>query len=172
MVESESLVSTEVAQDIRREVGELVETYGGKISNDGVISLPADGSFAVNQAVLADEFKTFLDDFCPKLLQSLRQHSSHIQDVRVEGHASSEWTASSSERERFLNNLDLSQRRAYAVLAYCLDWLNDPNLFRWATEKITAVGFSSARPVLNPDQTEKRERSRRVEFSYIVNYDF
>ncbi len=173
LLESQLLVSTAVANDVRQEVGEIVETYGGRIGTDGVISLPTSGSFAVNRSVPTTEFKSFLDDFCPKLLQSMQQHkhSDHIEIIRVEGHASSEWRTSNSERERFLNNLDLSQRRAYAVLAYCLDTLVEPGLFEWATKKITAVGFSSARPVLNEDMTENKEESRRVAFSYIVNYE-
>ena len=171
--ESKSLVSAAVAQDIRDEVGGIVTKYGGKIGPDGVISLPADISFATNEATLTTEFKSFLQTFCPRLLLSLHEHehSDQIQDVRVGGHSSSEWLNSTSQQEKFLNNLDLSQRRAFAVSSYCLQLLDDPDLIAWATETMTSVGFSSARPIFNPDQTENRELSRRVEFSYIVRYE-
>ncbi len=171
-LDSDSLISTEVAEGINKKIGEIVRRFGGEIGPNGVISVPSTKSFASGEATLTVEFKDFLTDFCPKYLQELHQHQSFIRDIRIEGHASSEWSASNSIQERFLNNLDLSQRRAYAVLSHCLKLLeNDNYLFEWATKKITAVGFSSARPILNRDNKEDKERSRRVDFSYIINHN-
>lgn len=169
--ESESLLSTLVAKDIRKEVGAIVEKYGGQIGPDGVISFATAGHFSSNDSSLTAKFKKVLDELCPNLLQSLHKHADSIRSVRVEGHASSEWR-SDSAKERFLNNLDLSQRRAYEVLAYCLDGLAEgTDLYEWATQTVTAVGFSSARPIFGPDNSEDKEASRRVAFSYIENYE-
>ena len=169
--ESESLLSTLVAKDIRKEVGAIVKKYGGQIGPDGVISFATAGHFSSNDSSLTAKFKKVLDELCPNLLQSLHKHADSIRSVRVEGHASSEWR-SDSAKERFLNNLDLSQRRAYEVLAYCLEGLPEgTDLYEWATQTVTAVGFSSARPIFGPDNSEDKEASRRVAFSYIENYE-
>ena len=171
-LDAQEVISTAVSKQISQKVGEVVQQYGGQIGPDGVISVPNQRSFESGQASLTIEFRQFLDEFCPRFLRTLRDYSENIQDVRVEGHASSEWGTATSEHERFLKNLDLSQKRAFNVLEYCLDVLDDPVLWRWASRKITAVGFSSARPIYKADQkTEDKDLSRRFAFSYIVNYD-
>ncbi len=168
---SNTLISTEVAKNINQRLGELVREFGGEIGSDKVISVPSDRSFSSGSATLTTEFKSFLSDFCPKFIHELNQYPHSVQDIRVEGHASSEWSTSSSIQDRYLKNLDLSQRRAYAVLSYCLEILGKGQLFDWAKQKITAVGFSSTRPILDKNLNEDKDRSRRVAFSYIVNYD-
>lgn len=171
-LESNTLISTKVAKNINQRLGEIVREFGGDIGPHGVISVPSDRSFSTGSAILTIEFKSFLSDFCPKLIHELHQHSAYINDIRVEGHASSEWDSSTSAQDRFLNNLDLSQRRAYAVLSYCLELLANSDLFDWATQKITAVGFSSSRPKIDENTNqEDKVKSRRVAFSYIVNYE-
>ena len=170
-LDSQANISNKVSNQISREVGEVVQRFGGQIGQDGVITVPNQRSFELGQASLTEEFREFLDEFCPHYLQTLRDYSDNIQDVRVEGHASSEWRTTASEHQRFMNNLDLSQKRAFSVLEYCLSALRDPELWRWASQKITAVGFSSARPIYKADQTtEDKDLSRRFAFSYIVNY--
>ena len=170
-LDSNTLVSTEIANKIKNRLGEIVREFGGEIGPDNVISVPSDKIFESGNAELTIEVQTFLREFCQKFIKALSEDPDHIQDIRVEGHSSSEWDASTSVQDRYLKNLDLSQRRAYAVLSYCLEQMKDTQLFDWTTQKITAVGFSSARPVLDDQLNEDKEKSRRVAFSYIVNYD-
>ena len=171
-LESNTLISTEVAIKISQEVGEIVREFGGEIGPDKVINIPSERGFPSGSAILTKDFQDFLGKFCPKLVNVLAQNPKNIEDIRVEGHASSEWKKSSSTQDRYLKNLDLSQRRAYAVLSYCLEVLREyPLLFDWAIKKITAVGYSSSRPILNEAQNEDKDKSRRVVFSYIVNYN-
>ena len=165
-------ILSEVDKEISKQVGSLVEDFGGKMEPNGVLYFPNKQNFTSGSSSLTPKFKGFLDDFCPRYIESLSQFPDDIQDIRVGGHSSSEWGASSSTEEGYLKNLDLSQQRAYAVLSYCLDVLKgNPDLFNWAREKITAVGYSSSRPILDENNEEDKEESRRVSFSVIFNND-
>ena len=106
---AQTRISNTVSNQISQEVGEVVERYGGQIGPDNVITVPNQRSFERGQARLTEEFRDFLDEFCLHYLQTLRNYSHNVQDVRFEGHASSEWGTTASEQERFMNNLDLSQ---------------------------------------------------------------
>ena len=70
--------------------------------------------------------------------------------------------------EAYVANLDLSQRRSQAVLRACPEVAGDPATERWARRHLVAVGYSSARPVLDGD-VEDRVRSRRVVFSVALD---
>jgi outer membrane protein OmpA-like peptidoglycan-associated protein len=75
-----------------------------------------------------------------------------ISMIRVEGHT--------DDRGAEKANLDLSQRRAQAVVAY---------LVRKgvAAARLEAAGFGEARPIAPNDTAENRGRNRRVEFVIV-----
>ena len=54
------------------------------------------------------------------------------------------------------------------MLSACLDVVGEPATERWARRHLVAVGYSSARPVLDGD-VEDRVRSRRVVFSVALD---
>ena len=89
------------------------------------------------------------------------EYSKYLSEVVIEGHADS--------RGDYMLNLDLSQKRAYAVLNYLL---SAENTYLTSQQKrqlrkiTTATGRSSSDPVLNPDGTENEDASRRVEFKF------
>ena len=172
-LEGEELVSRAISEKIQERVGQVVEQYGGNFGNDGTISLPSQGNFKQGAATLTDEFKHFLseEEFCERLLQQLMDCKQHIRAVRIEGHTSSEWDTVETQLDKFLENLQLSQNRAQAVAEYCLRSLDDAELLDWSTKHLTAVGFSSQRPILGSDGSEDQVQSRRVAFSYIIKQD-
>ena len=88
-------------------------------------------------------------------------YRDHIEEVRIEGHTSSEWEESSDPLQAYLGNMVLSQGRTFEVLSYVagLSGVWDP----WLKERLTANGLSSSRLVLN-NGIEDRTASRRVEF--------
>ncbi len=172
-LEGEELVSRAISEKIQERVGQVVEQYGGNFGNDGTISLPSQGNFKQGAATLTDEFKHFLseEEFCERLLQQLMDCKQHIRAVRIEGHTSSEWDTVETQLDKFLENLQLSQNRAQAVAEYCLRSLDNAELLDWSTKHLTAVGFSSQRPILGSDGSEDQVQSRRVAFSYIIKQD-
>lgn len=120
--------------------------------------------FPQNSAILEPQFELILSDFFPRYLTVLRGYLEVIEEIRIEGHSSSEWTVGMDPLDAFFENMRLSQDRTRAVLKYSLG-LEDTQLDReWTTKKITANGLSSSRLVLNEDGSENSVASRRVEF--------
>lgn len=127
--------------------------------------------FQVGSSELNQHFKNILDNFFPRFIQILTdpKYKDEIEEIRIEGHTSSEWAGESSPYQAYFNNMELSQNRTRNVLIYILSKIKDEKLFNWTKSKLTANGLSSSKLIYNLDQTEKKERSRRVEFKIKTN---
>ena len=127
--------------------------------------------FKVGSAELNNHFKRILDSFFPRFIQILTdtKYKKYIEEIRIEGHTSSEWQGESSSRQAYFNNMELSQDRTRKVLEYVLSQIKDEELFIWTKNRLTANGLSSSKLIHNNDQTENQERSRRVEFKIKTN---
>ncbi len=127
--------------------------------------------FQVGSAELNDHFKLILNDFFPRFLQIITdaKYKNDIEEIRIEGHTSSEWEGITSPREAYYHNMELSQDRTRKVLEYLLDQVKDELLFDWLKSNLTANGLSSSKPIFDERQTEDKERSRRVEFKVKTN---
>ena len=153
---------------LRDELGDLVSGVGGKIDVGGVTILPDVVLFRSGKADITPESAEFLSKFCSRWLTALVDSEVEIWETRIEGHASSEWRSVGSPHEAYLGNLDLSQRRSQAVLRHCLETVKAPEVLAWSRSHLVAVGYSSARPVMEGGQ-ENRVASRRVVFSFVPN---
>ena len=129
----------------------------------GAITMDSSILFEYNQDELKDSGKDFLDAFMPRYLKILMspQYSSYISEIVIEGHTDTSGT--------YLFNLDLSQKRAFSVAAYCTD--PDSNMLSKkeleSLEKVlSSNGKSFSDPVYNEDGTENAEASRRVEILF------
>ncbi|MCG6941135.1 MAG: OmpA family protein [Thiohalocapsa sp.] len=159
----------EVAASIQTAVGGLVSRIGGEIDPvTGAITLPDTALFAQGSAQLSPQTRDFLDEFCPRWLDKLYAFGPRVGALRIEGHASTEWNVGVGPEEAFLNNMDLSQRRASAVLELCLRQVADGARRTWAQSRLVAVGYSSAHPIIE-DGVENPVRSRRVVFRTEVD---
>ena len=156
-----------VAEALRRELGPLVARYGGTIQPDGSLVFPDTVLFEVGEAEITPELRTFLGSVCLPWIRTVERSGASVSDLRIEGHASSEWTRDASPQQAYLNNLALSQQRAHAVLSTCLEMIPGPE-GEWARQRATAVGYSSSHPVLT-DGLEDPVKSRRVVFR--VDFD-
>ena len=127
--------------------------------------------FKVGSAELNDHFKSILDSFFPRFIQILTdpKYKDDIEEIRIEGDTSSEWTGESSPYQAYFNNMELSQDRTRKVLEYVLSQIKDERLLHWTKSKLTANGLSSSHLIYNPNQTENKKRSRRVEFKIKTN---
>ena len=121
--------------------------------------------FDTGKDTLKDEFKVVLRNFFPRYLNLLHQkkYRDHIDEIRMEGHTSSEWTLDTKGKEPYFLNMELSQGRTRSVLEFCLGEIVNPDLRTWARSKITAIGLSSSKPIM-VSGVEDKEASRRVEF--------
>lgn len=160
---------TDLIADLRRTLGDTVAAVGGYIDDSGAVVLQDSILFDVGSAELRPRTKELLDDMCVPWLEVMMRSRLAVAGAQIEGHASSEWSGETSPGDAYLNNLDLSQRRSAAVLRECLANVTSKeagsDVGAWARAHLRAVGFSSARPVLDGAGAESPEQSRRVVFS-------
>ena len=147
-------------------LGDVVSSVGGRIDENGAIILPDTVLFEQGSATVTRVLREFLAEACQPWVSTLMGSGVDIAEIKIEGHASSEWSSGSSPQQAYLGNLDLSQRRSQAVLRVCLDLIDDKAVINWARDHMIAVGYSSVRPIMRNGQ-EDRVASRRVVLSAV-----
>ena len=152
-----------LAAAVVRSTGPVVASLGGAVRGDGSIVFPDTLLFEAGSATITPAFDGALARICRPWIETLHAQREALSAVRIEGHASSEWTGAAAPRA-FERNLDLSQARAAAVFKRCLALAGDDAVAEWARTRMSAVGFSSSRPVLTGG-AEDRAASRRVVFA-------
>lgn len=168
-IAGEDAARATVAAALRDELGAVVAARGGEIAADGALVFPDKVLFDVGSAAITPELEAFLSEICLPWFRTLESADVAISELRIEGHASSEWDRATPPDHAYLNNLALSQARAHAVLSTCLALVPGAD-GEWARQRATAIGFSSSRPVL-VDGAEDPVRSRRVVFSVAFSRD-
>ncbi len=125
--------------------------------------------FNVGDADIKDKFKVILDDFFPRYIKVLKQYQPDIEEIRIEGHTSSEWSKNSAADDKtYFKNMALSQDRTRATLEYCLMLPQIDSERGWIKQILTANGLSSSKPIL-VNGIEDTVHSRRVEFKVKTN---
>jgi outer membrane protein OmpA-like peptidoglycan-associated protein len=122
---------------------------------------------------LKPKFKDTLADFIPRYLNVLDQYRESIDEVRIEGHTSSEWGSGNTHPDdAYFFNMSLSQNRTHSVLKHSYNLSNLSKGQRvWMKSSFAAVGLASSRLKLNDDGSENKLKSRRVSFRVITNAD-
>lgn len=120
--------------------------------------------FVMNEATLRPRFQQIIESFFPRYLQVLSEFEDAIEEIRIEGHTSSEWNDFVTPQRAYFLNMALSQERTRSVLEYALSMPETAPFRVWAYATVTANGLSSSTPIYAEDGTEDRELSRRVEF--------
>lgn len=131
------------------------------------------GTFAAGSSVLTEKFKRELDYFLPKYIKAINNcNQDFIQEIRIEGHTSSEWDAwgFTPPDVAYIKNMELSQKRTLSVLLYALEMPELETYRPLINKKMRAMGFSSSELKFYLDGvTEDKEASRRIEFRVIAN---
>jgi len=130
--------------------------------------------FKAGKVEVRPKFKMILDDFFPRYINILMspKYINDIQEVRIEGHTSSEWMAVTDEEEAYIWNMELSQGRTRSVLQYIfsIPYIAErKEVKHWLREHLTANGLSSSKLIYYPDGRENKRESRRVEFRVRTN---
>lgn len=146
---SSALASANLEANIDEETGDI--TFSSGIYFDfGSAELKPEGMDSLNEFIPL-YFNVLLTD----------KYRNYLSEVVIEGHADTNGD--------YMTNLDLSQRRAYAVLSYLL---SDSYPYLTSSQKdtlrtiTTANGRSYSDPVYNDDGTVNMDASRRVEFKF------
>ncbi|MBB1471012.1 OmpA family protein [Pseudoalteromonas sp. SG41-5] len=178
MKENEKIKSIAVAyqekqvaiyESLIKEFDEDLEKWGAEIDRETLAFnfKSPDVLFDNGDIDIKPAFASILDDFFPRYLKVLKPFRSSIDEVRIEGHTSSEWNKDSSDEEAYFKNMRLSQGRTRSVLSYLYSLV--PQETPWIKRNIAAVGFSSSRLIMTEQGIEDTEKSRRVSFRAITN---
>lgn len=125
--------------------------------------------FGTGASTLRPVFREVLADFFPRYLGVLTSFRETVDEIRIEGHTSSQWNHQTSPDEAYFRNMALSQERTRSVLLYVQMLPKVANDREWVRKNLAAVGFSSSRLVLDSSGKEDGERSRRVTFRVVTN---
>ncbi|WMO15892.1 OmpA family protein [Pseudoalteromonas piscicida] len=158
-----------IYESLMSEFDKDLDTWGAEIDKETLAFnfKSPDVLFDNGDIDIKPAFAIILDDFFPRYLKVLKPFRSSIDEVRIEGHTSSEWNKDSTDEEAYFKNMKLSQGRTRSVLSYLYTLV--PEETPWIKRNIAAVGFSSSRLVLTEQGTEDYEKSRRVSFRAITN---
>jgi|SRR5271165_3977851 len=122
--------------------------------------------FAPGSSELKPEFREILSDFFPRYVRILTsvKYRESINEVRIEGHTSSDWSSVTTPDDAYFRNMELSQARTRSTLTYALSLQEVNDQRDWLRRYLTANGLSSSRPIADANGAEDAARSRRVEF--------
>jgi chemotaxis protein MotB len=147
-------------------VAALKEALGNKIDIDkktGSLKLASNILFEVGQSTLKDEAKVELKKAFEQYIGTLvtnKEIRPHLDKIIIEGHTDSDGS--------YIYNLNLSQKRALAVMEYLLtlDFTKKHNI----RPLMTASGRAYLDPV-KVNGVENKEASRRIEIKFRLKND-
>jgi outer membrane protein OmpA-like peptidoglycan-associated protein len=160
--------------DLQAEFRNDLTNWGAELDRDLSIRFKEpEVLFASGKSELSGRFKEILSNFFPRYLLILSGQKYHesIEEIRIEGHTSSNWIIATSPENAYMLNMALSQERTRSVLEYVLFMQRASELQSWLIGHLTANGLSSSKLRSYPDGSENREASRRVEFRIRTNAD-
>lgn len=165
-------LQTELYDDLTTEFKSDLDNWNAEIDKQTLsVKFEApDVLFASGSSTLQLRFKEILEDFFPRYVNILtsEKYKADIEEIRIEGHTSSEWSFEVPPEEAYFNNMELSQDRTRKVLEFVLRNEKLDGNKSWIRERLTANGLSSSKLVA-PNGIEDKIKSRRVEFRVRTN---
>ena len=171
VAETYSKFQRELHRDLKTEFEHDLKKWQASLEKDNTIRFYApEVLFEQGSSDIRPVFKSILNDFFPRYTDILfsEKYKKDIDEIRIEGHTSSEWETAKTFENRYLANLSLSQQRSFEVLKYCISGLPSKGKKEWLKGILRANGLSFAKIVLNDDGTENKLKSRRVEFKVMA----
>lgn len=158
----------ELNRDLKEEFSKYLIKWNAEILDNNTVRFKnPEVLFESASAKLKPEFKGILNIFFPKYIRVLQKYKNDIDEVRIEGHTSTKWGNTANEYYRYLNNIKLSQQRAYSVLDHVVRLKSQTGNYEWLVKIMRATGMAFAKPILN-NGVESEELSRRVEFRVVT----
>ena len=169
-------------EEVKGELGELTKMVGVKTEiiealkeefkgsaltvnvdeQTGAITFDTGIFFTVDSAAIRQEGAAFLNSFVPQYLSVLlsEEYRDLIAEIIVEGHTDLDGS--------YMYNLDLSQRRAFAVAEFCLEKNSglESEQIEILRNILTANGRSFSNPVYDQNGDIDSDASRRVVFKF------
>lgn len=143
------------------EVEVTINKVTGEIAMDNTLL------FEVNSYELSAEGKEYLKEFLKAYAEVVldEKYSGFVSRIVIEGHTDTNGA--------YDYNLELSQKRADAVLSFCLSEEAgvDAEYAQILAQMFTAKGYSYDYPVYDENGEVDMDASRRVSFRFIVNVE-
>ena len=167
-----SRLQTDLYQDLYDEFKDDLDVWNAVIDKQ-TLSVRFEAPevlFKQGRSDLQSSFTTILDDFFPRFVAILtsKKFANDIDEIRIEGHTSTEWQYNVSSDQAYILNMELSQDRTRSVLGYVLDLEAIKEQRTWVKERLTANGLSSSKAIFD-EEVEDKIKSRRVEFRIKTN---
>jgi len=171
ILNEKEIYKVQLNKALHKEFDSDLKDWKAVITDDNIIRF--NSPFISGSDVIPEEFNAILEQFFPRYINLLssQEFKKEIDEIRVEGHTSNGW-GEVTQKQSYLYNMDLSQKRASNVLAYCYnieDKVLDKNI-HWLQDNLRANGMSFSK-LLYKDKEQKiqdKERSRRVEFRVVT----
>ena len=161
-----------IYQELEKEFADDLQEWKAEIDKKtlAVIFHEPETLFEVLKWDIKPSYKTTLRDFFPRYIDAILRtdYKDYIAKLRIEGHASPGWTGG-TPKQKFINNMDLSQKRSSSVMKYALQETDLNEDFDWVKQNLISVGYGPTVPIYNDDRTLNKEKSRRVEFRVIMD---
>ena len=156
-----------IYQDLLKEFKDELTLWNAVIDREtlSVRFKEPDIFFKTGDKQLNNNFKKILDDFFPRYIKILSQkkYKDEIEEIRIEGHTSSEWSEKNTPLKSYFKNMALSQARTRSVLEYVMSLPELRKYQNFLISKVTANGLSYSQRIIKNGK-EDFKQSRRVEF--------
>jgi chemotaxis protein MotB len=163
-------------QNIVTGLKELENDSGGigglvQVDQDGIVRLGDQLLFATDSATLRPEGRVQLQSLAVRYLRILLGNEQ-LMGIVIEGHTDDVIPAGMTSDEGYMYNLDLSQRRAFAVMSVLLEVVSDDLRGNLRT-LVSANGRANAVPVEPTGEGLGADRaaSRRIEIRFQLESD-
>ena len=160
---------------LHKEFDNDLEAWKAYITDDNIIRFNA--PFKTGDDSIPEEFNSVLFEFFPRYIKvlTLKEFKSEIEEIRVEGHTSNGW-GKAVQKQSYIYNMNLSQKRASNVLTHCYNIDDDMiiNNIKWLQVNLRANGMSFSKLLYQDDEKtiQDKIRSRRVEFRVVTKEHF
>ena len=165
-------VRQELYEELMREFEKDLKVWDAELTPDLTLRFNnPEILFNTGKHELKPKFQDILSDFFPRYTRIIAadKYDGTIQEVRIEGHTSSQWLTSATKEEAYFLNMELSQSRTRSTLRFVMGLPEVQKKVEWLRKHVTANGLSSSQLITNTDGTEDSGRSQRVEFHIRTN---
>jgi|ERR1700737_3896851 len=173
LAEQYSQIRQELYDDLYAEFKDDLPVWNAVFTKDLILTFRGpEVLFDTGKADLKPRFKQILQDFFPRYVKiiTLLKYKNSIQEIRIEGHTSSDWSGATGTEEAYFQNMELSQGRTRSTLRFLLKLPDVQKDIGWLRSNVTANGLSSSHLIFKPDGTsEDADRSKRVEFRILTD---
>lgn len=157
----------EIYSDLKMEFDKDLKKWNAYIEKD-TLSIKFNEPeifFRQGSSDLNKHFKDILNDFFPRYIKILssKKYEKEIEEIRIEGHTSSEWSRGTSLQSSYFKNMELSQGRTRETLEYVMSLKEMERYSKFMINKVTANGLSFSKRIIS-NGNENKKKSRRVEF--------